>query len=505
MLRSEMLNRVAEHEKIWDLVVIGGGATGVGCALDAAARGLSVLLVEQSDFGKGTSSRSTKLIHGGVRYLAQGNIGLVKEALRERSILLRNAPHLVRKQGFIVPAYSYWDKFFYGTGLKTYNILAGRAGFGRSRLLSKAETVRRLPNVRRENLEGGIIYFDGQFDDARLLVALARTAVREGACLLNYARVFSLHKDRSGKIDGVAFSDEITGQVFLARAASVINATGAFADSVRRFSDRNAPALVTPSQGIHLVFERRFLPEEDALMVPKTSDGRVLFAIPWNGRALFGTTDTPVESASLEPKALEEEIEFILTTAADYLTESPSRSDIRSVFAGIRPLVRSDSKDSTASLARDHSIETDASGLISVTGGKWTTYRRMAADAVDRAVLAAGLRATRCRTAKLRIDDSETAETGAIVAADRALGEPLHPEFPYSRADVVRAVRSEMAQTVEDVLARRLRILFLDAAAAVEAAPETARLAARELGRDEAWIEEQVRAFSELAAGYRAG
>lgn len=512
-----MLHRVGEHDKIWDIVIIGGGATGLGCAVDAASRGYDVLLVEQSDFGKGTSSRSTKLVHGGVRYLAQGNVSLVRESLRERALLLKNAPHLVRKQEFVVPVYSYWDRFFYGAGLKTYNMLSGRRGFGKSRILSKDETIKRLPNVKLEGLNGGILYFDGQFDDARLLVNLAQTAAEQGAVLLNHARVFSLQRDKAGRITGAAVSDEITGQVFPATARVVINATGAFCDVVRQFSNRNAEALIAPSQGIHLVVGREFLPGGSALMVPKTADERVLFAIPWHDRALLGTTDTPIEKATLEPRALEEEIDFILATAADYMEKPPTRADVQSVFAGIRPLVKAEKTQNTATLARDHTIETDANGLVTITGGKWTTYRKMATDAVDHAVALAGLEYRRSETDKLRIHGagessgtdeirrvygSDASSIAKMIVDDPSLGELLNPRLPYTRAEVLWAVREEMAETVEDVLARRTRALFLDAKAAIETAPVVAEIMAAENGRDAAWIKTQLQQFRETAAGY---
>ncbi len=514
-----MLARVREHEKIWDFVIIGGGATGIGCALDAASRGFEVLLLEQNDFGKGTSSRSTKLIHGGVRYLAQGNVSLVRESLKERGILFKNAPHLVRKQSFVVPVYSYWDKFFYGAGLKTYNILSGKYGFGKSEILSVEETVKLLPNVKKDDLYGGILYFDGQFDDARLLVNLAQTAIEQSAILLNYARVFSLHTDENGKINGAAVSDEITGQVFLANARVVINATGAFCDTVRKFSNRIAENLIAPSQGIHLVFDRKFLPAETALMIPNTSDERVLFAIPWHEHALFGTTDTPVEKAEIEPRAQEKEIEFILETAKDYLENSPRREDILSVFAGIRPLVKAENAHNTASLSRDHTIEIDDANLLTITGGKWTTYRRMAEDAINQAAALANLPEKKCVTESLKIhgaiDSQEAAsdlsiygsdapEINKIIAKNPELGEKLHADLPYLKSEIVWAVRNEMAETVEDVLARRTRALFLNAKAAIEIAPQVAELMAEESGKEspEIWIQEQIQIFGEIAQRY---
>lgn len=514
-----MLARVREHEKIWDFVIIGGGATGIGCALDAASRGFEVLLLEQNDFGKGTSSRSTKLVHGGVRYLAQGNVSLVRESLKERGILLKNAPHLVRRQSFVVPVYSYWDKFFYGAGLKTYNILSGKYGFGKSEILSVEETVKLLPNVKKDELYGGILYFDGQFDDARLLVNLAQTAIEQSAILLNYARVFSLHTDDDGKIDGAAVSDEITGQVFLANARVVINATGAFCDTVRKFSNRSAENLIAPSQGIHLVFDRKFLPADTALMIPKTSDERVLFAIPWHEHALFGTTDTAIEKAEIEPCAKEEEIEFILETAKDYFENPPRREDILSVFAGIRPLVKAENAQNTASLSRDHTIEIDDANLLTITGGKWTTYRRMAEDAINQAAALAGLPAKKCVTENLKIHGAadskeaagdfeiygtDAAEISKIIAENIELGEKLHPDLPYLKAEIVWAVRNEMAETVEDVLARRTRALFLNARAAMEIAPQVAELMAEESGKESAeiWIQEQIQIFGETAQHY---
>lgn len=520
MNRTEMLSRVREHEKIWDFVIIGGGATGIGCAVDAASRGFEVLLLEQSDFGKGTSSRSTKLVHGGVRYLAQGNVSLVRESLRERGILFRNAPHLVKKQTFVVPVFSYWDKFFYGAGLKTYNILSGKYGFGKSEILSIEETIKLLPNIKKEGLYGGILYFDGQFDDTRLLVNLAQTAAEQGAVLLNYARVFALDRAADGKIDGAAVSDEISGQIFLAKAHVVINATGAFSDSVRKFSNKTAENIIAPSQGIHLVFDKKFLASENALMIPKTNDERVLFAIPWHDHAVFGTTDTPVEKAELEPQAREDEIEFILETAKTYLENPPRREDILSVFVGVRPLVKSETSQNTASLSRDHTIEIDKSKLLTITGGKWTTYRRMAEDAINQAAKLAALPEKQCVTENLKIHGAaeikepqdndfkiygvDGREIQKLIDENAGLAEMLHAELPYRKAEIIWAVRHEMAQTVEDVLARRTRALFLNAKAAIEIAPQVAEIMAEEAHREfkDAWIAEQLQLFNETAAHY---
>jgi glycerol-3-phosphate dehydrogenase len=477
----------------WDMIVVGGGATGVGVALDAAARGYGVLLLEQSDFGKGTSSRSTKLIHGGVRYLEQGNISLVMEALKERGLLARNAPHLVHNLAFVVPNYDWWEAPFYGLGLKLYDLLAGKYGFGPSRLLSREETVRRLPTIKMEGLRGGVIYFDGQFDDARLLIHLAATAVAHGAVLLNYTPVTALTRTPDGFIDGVSFQDLESGEPFTAQARVVINATGPFTDALRLLADPAAEPLIAPSQGIHLVFDRSFLPSEHAIMVPRTSDGRVLFAIPWLGHTLVGTTDTPIPEPVLEPVPQEQEIDFILETASLYLARKPTRGDVLSMFAGIRPLVRSPDAGSTAALSRDHTIRIEPSGLITICGGKWTTYRRMAEDCVDQAATLAHLPEHPSITANLPIHDTEEAAPP---------GSPLHPALPYTDAHVIRAVREEMARTLEDVLARRTRALFLNARAAIAMAPRVAHLLAQELGRDHRWKTTQVEAFREIARHY---
>lgn len=502
MRRDENLARVEKHAGAWDLIVIGGGATGVGCAVDGASRGLDVLLLEQSDFGKGTSSRSTKLVHGGVRYLAQGNLPLVREALRERGILSRNAPHLIRETGFVVPCYTLWQKLFYWTGLKVYGLLSGGSGFGKTQRLSREETLRRLPNIAPEGLRGGVLYFDGQFDDTRLLIALVKTAHEQGAAVLNYARVKSFGKDEAGRVSGVVFEDVMTGTEHETRARVVINATGAFCDDVRKMSERQAPGIVTLSQGTHLVFDGSFLPGDDAMMIPKTSDGRVLFAIPWHGATLVGTTDTPIENADLEPAAQDAEIEFILETAGRYLAKKPSRGDILSIFTGIRPLVRSGGKRNTASLSRGHTIEIDEAGLLTITGGKWTTYRSMAEDAVNQAMAAAGLGERRSGTEDLAIHGPDEEEIGAMIDVNPELAEPLHPDLPYRAAEVVWAIRHEMAQTLEDVLARRTRALFLNARAAIEIAGKTAAIMAGELGETDEWVEKEVAGFEKLAAGY---
>ena len=518
MLRHDMLARLDQRSTPWDIIVIGGGATGVGIAVDAASRGYDVVLLEQHDFGKGTSSRSTKLVHGGVRYLEQGNIALVMEALKERGLLRQNAPHLVSNLAFVVPSYDWWEAPFYGLGLKIYNALAGKYGFGSSEILSRDETLARLPTIKTEGLRGGVVYYDGQFDDARLLINLAETAADQGATLLNYVRVTGIAKGADGFVDGVVASDQETGQQWTIAARVVINATGAFSDSVRRLAEPDVQALMAPSQGIHLVFHSSFLSSESAIMVPHTSDGRVMFAIPWHGHTLVGTTDTPIDTPTLEPRPMEAEIEFILETAGRYLLKAPTRADVLSVFVGIRPLVKSGEGMLTAALSRDHTIHFDASGLLTTTGGKWTTYRNMAEHTVDQAADFARLAERPCVTRALNVHafHSNAERFGAlrVYGADAigiqelmrvtpSLAAPLHADLPYTGAEVVWATRHEMARTIEDVLARRTRALFLNARAAEAMAPAVAQLMATELGWDEARQSAEVTAFLALAAGYR--
>jgi len=505
MNRDRMLEQARQGGRLFDLVVIGGGATGLGIAVDAAARGYDIALFEASDFAKGTSSRSTKLVHGGVRYLQQGNVALVMEALRERGRLRRNAPHLVSDLGFVVPSYEWWESPFYGIGLKVYDLLAGRYGFGRSRNLDREEVVAAIPSIRTEGLRGGTLYYDGQFDDARLALALARTAAGQGAVVVNYARVEALRKDASGVIDGVVVRDVEAGADFEVQARVVVNATGPFCDEVRRLDHADAPGLIAASQGVHIVLDKSFLPGERAIMVPHTRDGRVMFAIPWYDVAVVGTTDTPLDEVSLEPRALPGEVEFILETANDYLSRPATRADIRSVFAGIRPLVRAAEAADTAALSREHAIVIDPdSGLLTIVGGKWTTYRRMAEDVVDQASALGGLEPQPCPTKELPIHgfhpNPERFGRMAVYGSDApsiAAGEPLHPRLPLTEAEVVWFCRNEMARTVDDVLARRSRSLLFDAAAARELAGPVARIMTRELGRTV-----EAAPFEALADGY---
>jgi glycerol-3-phosphate dehydrogenase len=516
MRREEMLRALRGTTPPWDFIIIGGGATGLGCAIEASSRGYLTLLLERHDFAKGTSSRSTKLVHGGVRYLRQGNVSLVLEALKERGILLKNAPHLVRNLSFVVPNYSWWEGPFYGIGLKMYDLLAGRSGFGRSRHLSREETIEKIPTIEPEGLDGGVIYHDGQFDDARLAINMAQTAAEQGGVLLNYVEVDGLLKSE-GEICGVEAEDRESGERFELRAKAVINATGVFTDAVRWMDDPTAPAMISPSQGVHIVLDRSFLPGGSAIMVPKTDDGRILFAIPWHRRVLVGTTDTPVDTPSVEPRPLDEEVEFLIEHTSRYLTKDPEPADILSVFAGLRPLVRQAGEHDTASLSRDHTLHIAKSGLVTIAGGKWTTYRKMAEDTIDHAAMLADLDERPSVTRALHIHGYHEdpapfgflADYGADALAIEALIHEredyearLHPDYDVRVGQVVWAVREEAARTVEDFLARRCRMLLIDARASITMAPAVARWLAEELGRDEAWREAQVRAYAELAAGY---
>jgi glycerol-3-phosphate dehydrogenase len=514
--RTAMLEEVKSNSNFWDVIVIGGGATGLGAAVDSASRGYKTLLLEQHDFAKGTSSRSTKLVHGGVRYLQQGNISLVLEALRERGLLIQNAPHLVKNQSFIVPNYDWWEGPFYGIGMKVYDMLAGKLGIGKSKNLSREETLEALPTIESEGLKGGVIYYDGQFDDSRLAINLAQTAMDNGAYTLNYAKVTGLLKTNEAT-SGVTVQDQLTGDTFDVDGRVVINATGVFTDNILEMDDSDAQDIIIPSQGVHIMLDKDFLPGDSAIMVPHTEDGRVLFAVPWHDKILVGTTDTPVDEPSLEPVALEEEVDFILEHATQYLTGNPTRDDIKSVFAGLRPLVSTGEGKDTSSISRDHTLLVSLSGLVTIAGGKWTTYRKMAEDTIDKAAAVAGLKEQDCVTEDLRIhgwlknvDRSDPlhyygSDKGAIeeIIEERPeLGEKLHERLPYLKAEVVWAVRNEMAITVEDVLSRRTRALLLDAKASIEMAPEVARLMAEEAGHDKAWQKQQINEYKAIADEY---
>lgn len=518
--RNRLLAQL-DNTPAWDVIVIGGGATGLGTAVDAVSRGYRTLLIEAADFAQGTSSKATKLVHGGVRYLAQGNLSLVREALHERGLLHRNAPHLVWPLGFVVPAYRLLDQPFYGIGLKLYDMLAGTLNLAPSRWLSRRETLADAPtlaeNVDGHSLKGSMLYYDGQFDDTRLALSLMRTLFDLGGAAVNYVRAIGL-TTTGGRVDGVTAQDALGGADFTLRARCVINATGVWVDDVRRMEDKHVQPMVAPSQGVHLTLPREFLPGQRAILIPKTADGRVLFVVPWNGHTLVGTTDSPRDDLPLDPPASAQDVDFILGTAARYLSRKPTRDDVTSVWAGLRPLVKTSGDAATKALSREHTILVSQAGLVTVTGGKWTTYRRMAQDVLDTAIEHQLLTQASCRTESLplhganglapsqtRIDTpdsyygSDLPALKALPGADRM----LVACSGLSEAHVRFAARYELARSAEDVLARRNRALFLDAGAAMLAAPEVARILAEELGHDAAWQQRTLQQLTSVAAHYR--
>ncbi len=516
MNRNEMLARMEEKKEKWDFIIIGGGATGTGVALDAASRGYRALLLEQGDFGQGTSSRSTKLAHGGVRYLRQGNMGLVIEALKERGILRRNAPHLVHNLPFIVPNYDWWEGPFYGIGLKIYDMLAGKEGFGKSEILSKDKTIQHIPTVETSGLNGGVIYYDGQFDDARLVINIAQTASEQGATLLNYMKVLRLTK-KNHVIDGVIAVNTETDKEYELKARAVINATGAFTDTIRKMDETRVRPMISPSQGVHIVLDKSFLPGDSAIMVPHTDDGRVLFAIPWHDRVIVGTTDTPLKEISSEPRPFPDEIEFLLSHASRYLSKDPTESDVLSMFAGIRPLVGNGKMEDTAVLSRDHVLIISRSGLITITGGKWTTYRKMAEDTIDQAIVVGQLNFQPCVTQTLQIHGyhrhaeqfgdlqiygSDGPALLDLIHENPKYGEKLHPEMEPVVGEVIWAVRNEMARNIVDFLSRRRRSLLLNVKASIKMAPKVSKWMAKELGKSSKWRKIQVNEFTQLAKSY---
>jgi glycerol-3-phosphate dehydrogenase len=518
MNRVELINNLkSDQSKIWDIIVIGGGATGFGVALDGTTRGFKTLLLEQADFASGTSSRSTKLVHGGVRYLAKGDLLLVMEALHERGLMLKNAPHLTSNQEFIIPLYSFFDVIQYYAGLKFYDLLSGRLSLGKSYFINTAKVIDRLPNLKKEGLKGGIVYHDGQFDDARMIISIAGECVKRGATVLNYFRVTGLVKSEKGVITGVRAQELISGEEFTISARIVINATGVFADSVSKMDNPESEPSIRPSQGIHIVLDRSFLQSSSAIMIPKTDDGRVLFAIPWYNEVVVGTTDTPIDLISLEPKALEQEIEFVLRTAAAYLKRPPTREDVLSIFAGLRPLAANPSNPgATKEVSRRHKITLSKSGLLSVVGGKWTTYRRMAEETIDRAMKAGFVEKRKCATSHLQLGNTDLEsnagrlkiygegypELKKIISEDPSSGIPIHARLPYTKAEIAWICMNEMPVNVEDVLARRTRSILLNARASADIAPEVASIMAETLGLDQQWQSSQIKAYNELIDRY---
>ena len=515
MKRSVHLKKVNSKKKPWDVLIIGGGASGLGAAVDAASRGYRTLLLEKNDFAKGTSSRSTKLVHGGVRYLQNGDISLVIEALKERGIMRKNAPHLVQDLSFVIPSYDWWNSPFYGIGLKIYDMMAGNLGLGPSTLLDREETIELIPNVKKKGLRGGVIYHDGQFDDARMAVSLAQTAENHGASLLNYFGVKGLLKD-GDMVTGVRAQDELSGEEFEISAKVVINATGVFSDEILQMDQPGSKKLIVPSQGVHIVLDQSFLNGPHAIMVPHTTDGRVLFAVPWNDYVVVGTTDTLIEAPNEEPTALEEEIEFILENAGAYMTKQPTRADVKSVFSGLRPLAApEDNGSATKEISRHHKVTVSTSGLVSILGGKWTTYRKMSEDLINTAQSVGGLPERACITHSLPIHGYDYnsdwsnpmhvygTDIDKISALDEEGNTSLSEAVHLTKNQIIWAVREEMAMTVEDVLARRTRTLFLNAAEAKNLAAQVAQIMAEEMGEDQNWIENQIENFTTLTHNYQ--
>ena len=519
--REALTARLAEQRQ-YDIAIVGGGATGLGVALDAAARGFSVVLVEAHDFAKGTSSRSTKLVHGGVRYLAQGNLALVREALVERTTLLNNAPHIAQPLAFVMPSYKWWETPFYGLGLKMYDALAGKAGLGKTEFLNREEVMGLLPSAQPDGLRGGVKYWDGQFNDAKLALALARTAATYGALLINYCHAAALHYEE-GKVAGLLCEDALTGQQFKIHARCVVNAAGVWVDELREKDGAAVPGgeikptkpMVAPSQGVHLVVDKSFLGSDVALMVPKTGDGRVLFAVPWLGKVILGTTDTPRNDLELEPLALKEEVEFILGESARYLRRAPTRCDVKSVWVGLRPLVKApeDDGENTKKLSREHTVMVSRSGMVTVTGGKWTTYRAMAEDVLDmcaeNSLIEKRSKGVTKHLALLGANKAGIAfESISLSPGLHSYGDEQSLLTSLAGADVVIfeglteamvrfAARYEYAITAEDVLARRSRLLFLDARLARDVAAQVGRILEEENN-----IDPQISQFLELTERY---
>lgn len=514
MKREEHLAKIDARKKPWDVLIIGGGASGLGAAVDAASRGYRTLLLEKYDFAKGTSSRSTKLVHGGVRYLQNGDVSLVIEALKERGIMRKNAPHLVQDLSFVIPSYDWWNSPFYGIGLKIYDMMAGNLGLGPSTLLDRDEVIAFIPNVKKKGLRGGVIYHDGQFDDARMAISLAQTAENHGASLLNYFSVTGMNKENN-MISGVQAKDELSGKMYSIEAKVVINATGVFSDDVIQMDQPNAKKRIVPSQGVHIVLDKRFLSGPHAIMVPHTSDGRVLFAVPWNGYVVVGTTDTQIKEALVEPLAQEEEIQFILDNAGMYMTTPPKREDIKSVFSGLRPLAAPENNGSaTKEISRHHKVIVSTSGLVSILGGKWTTYRKMAENIINTAQSVGGLPERGCITHNLPVHGYDYnsdwtnplhvygVDIDKIIKLDLEGNTSLSKEVHLTKNQVIWAVREEMAMTVEDVLARRTRVLFLNASESLILAPTVAAIMGKEMGKDSTWITTQIENYTTLTQNY---
>ncbi|MDU8884820.1 glycerol-3-phosphate dehydrogenase/oxidase [Yeosuana sp. MJ-SS3] len=519
MSREEQILKIKATEN-WDCIIIGGGASGLGIAVDAASRGFKTVLFEGNDFAKGTSSKSTKLVHGGVRYMSQGHIGLVVEALQERGILAENAKHLFRNQSFVIPNYNRWKGYYYAIGLKIYDLLSRNLSLGKSELIRGSKVINILPNLKKANLSNGVVYHDGQFDDSRLAINLAQTAIEQGATILNYFKVIDILKDKHGKNEGVIVIDDETGEKYHIKSKCIINATGIFTDRILKINDPTHKKTVVPSRGIHLVFDKSLLNSNYAIMIPKTTDGRVLFIIPWHDKVLVGTTDTPVKKKTLDPVASKSEINFILQNGAQYFQRPPKKEDILSVFAGLRPLAAPRKNETkTKEVSRNHKIIVSDSNLVSIVGGKWTTYRKMAEEVVDKSILLHNYKNVRSRTKnlpihgnvketqtfkekRLNVYGSDAKYIKEFEESNILYSKKIHVNYPFTAGQIVWAVRYELARTLEDVLARRVRLLFLDAKAAIESSRFVAKVMAKELNKDATWIDEQNEEFKKVAEKY---
>ncbi|MFP4288712.1 MAG: glycerol-3-phosphate dehydrogenase/oxidase [Bacteroidales bacterium] len=518
MQREKILQQIEQFNDEYDFIVIGGGATGIGIALETSTRGYKTLLLEKTDFTKSTSSKSTKLLHGGVRYLAQGDVGLVREACMERGRLLRNAPHITKNQDFVIPTFGWFDEVKYTVGLKMYDLLAGSLSLGASKRVSKKKALEKIPTMKPETMTAGVVYKDGQFDDSRMAVNVLQSSVENGAHVLNYAAVKQLTRSEQGKINGVVFEDEETGTAYTVKGKAVINATGVFADSILQMDKPGSRKTIRPSQGVHVVLNRSFLPGDHAIMIPETDDGRVLFAVPWHGKVVVGTTDTPMDKPAIEPVALEEEIKFILETAGKYLVKAPKRTDVLSIFAGLRPLAAPKEDGSkTKEISRSHKIVVSDSHLFTMIGGKWTTFRKMAEDMVAKVEKVKNWKKTQSKTRNFKIHGYKTdidlndpmyvygtdkEKILELARSESGMDQMISESLPLMKAQVVWAVREEMARTTEDVLARRIRCLFLDARESIRVAAVVTSIIAKELHRDQEWEEQQVKNFTKMAEKY---
>lgn len=518
MIHRDKLISQLTSTKEWDIIIIGGGASGLGIAVDAASRGFKTILFEQYDFAKGTSSKSTKLLHGGVRYLAQGDIKLVIEALEERGHLEKNARHLFKKQEFIIPNYTWWKGPYYLMGLKLYDWLSKRLSLGSSKYISKKTVLKRLPTLKDKGLANGVSYFDGQFDDARLAINLAQTAIELGAVCLNYMNVESFNKNTNDIIESIKVQDVETNTTYSIKGKAIINATGIFTDSVLKMYHPNHKKTVIPSQGIHLMLDSSFLQSEKAIMIPKTIDGRVLFIIPWHNKVIAGTTDTLIKKPKIEPVPLQEEVDFILETINQYLTKTATRSDVLSVFSGLRPLAKpSNNTISTKEVSRSHKIIID-NNLISIIGGKWTTYRKMAEDVVNQVIDSFQFKKVPCKTEEISIHGNVSeisippdhlyyfgSDLDAYLDFEKSnpeYAEKIHPKYNFTKGQIVWSIQHEMARSVEDFLSRRIRLLLLDAVSARESAPIVASIMAKEMNKDANWEENEIKTFTKLTYKY---